>query len=315
MNKELILIYNKSEIGAGTRGASLGVDALIMEAIKKDNTFFKETPFQSIKHRNDVLTKPTKYKRAKYIDALIPVYQSICDKVCHEILKEKFPIIISGDHASAGGSIAGIKKAYPNKRLGIIWIDAHADLHSPYTTPTGNVHGMPLATVINEDNLTFRNGNIKKDTMQKWDRLKNIGNISPKAAPEDIVFIGVRDTEKEEGYLMEHYGIVNYTPNLLRKKGVTNVIDEIKNKILDKCDMIYVTFDVDSLDCDLVSMGTGTPVKNGLLVDEVKQLLKEFITWDKTISLEVTEINPLLDNKGNKMAETTLEILEYALKK
>ena len=226
---------------------------------------------------------------------------------------KRFPLIISGDHSSAGGTIAGIKKAYPESRLGLIWIDAHADLHSPYTSPSGNIHGMPLATALNEDNLDSSRKELDSTTQVHWNTLKNVGNISPKALAEDIVFIGVRDTEKEEDYLIEKYNIINYTPEILREKGVAEVISEIKNDKLSACDIVYVSFDVDSLDCDAVSYGTGTPVKNGLFVDETKALIHAFFAWEKVVSLEVTEINPLLDNKCNKMAETALEILEYAL--
>lgn len=127
------------------------------------------------------------------------------------------------------------------------------------------------------------------------------------------MFIGVRDTEKEEDHLIEEFNIVNYTPPLLRQKGIENVMAEIKNKKLKNCDMVYVSFDVDSLDCREISYGSGTPVENGLSENEAKAILKALMDWEKVVGLEITEINPLLDNKQNKMAETTLEILEFAL--
>lgn len=306
-------MYNKSEIGAGTRGASLGIDALHMAAINKDSSLFSDYPSITINDNNQVLTMPNDYKWAKHIDSIIPIYEELCVKVSTLLLTQKFPVVISGDHASAGGTIAGIKKAHPNKRLGIIWIDAHADLHSPFTSPSGNVHGMPLATVIGEDNLKFDSGDVKDKTRQKWERLKNVGEISPKARPEDIVFIGVRDTEKEEDYLIKKHNIKNYITKDLRKRDLRDILKEIKEERLKDCDIIYVSFDVDSLDCDSVSLGTGTPVKNGLYIDEVKLILKDLMLWDKLVCLEMTEINPLLDNKKNTMAETALSILEHII--
>lgn len=237
----------------------------------------------------------------------------MCTKVSEVIQEKKFPIIISGDHASAGGSVAEIKAAFPDKRLGIVWIDAHADLHSPYTSPSGNVHGMPLAAVLNEDNKKFDPGDVEEQTAKQWEKLKNVGGILPKAWPEDLVFIGVRDTEKEEDHLIEEFNIVNHTPPLLRQKGIENVMAEIKNKKLKNCDMVYVSFGLDSLDCREISYGNGTPVENGLSENEAKAILKALMDWEKVVGLEITEINPLLDNKQNKMAETTLEILEFAL--
>lgn len=290
----------------------MGINALLTAAIIKENYFFSQTPSIVIEHNNHVLTQPNSHKWAKRIDDLIPVYEDVCEKVSEIVRAGQFPLIISGDHASAGGTIAGIKKAHPEKRLGIIWIDAHADLHSPYTSPSGNIHGMPLATVLNEDNRKFDPGDVETATQQQWEVLKKVGGVTPKASPKDLIFIGVRDTEKEEDYLIEQHDITNYDVAKLRKKGVRMVINEIKEKLKD-CDMVYISFDVDSLDCDEVSLGTGTPVPNGLSVKEAREILESLLQWDKVISLEVTEINPLLDNKKNKMAETALSILEYAL--
>lgn len=314
VKRDFKFIFNKSEIGAGTRGSSMGIDALMMAAISKGSSFFQNTPAVYVNSQNHILAEPNSFKWAKYIDVLVRIYRDICAKVSEVIREKKFPIIISGDHASAGGSVAGIKAALPDKRLGIVWIDAHADLHSPYTSPSGNVHGMPLAAILNEDNKKFDPGDVKEQTVKQWEELKKVGGISPKARPEDLVFIGLRDTEKEEDYLIEKFNISHYTPPLLRQKGVQKVISEIKNEKLKNCDIVYVSFDVDCLDCLEVSYGTGTPVENGLLENEAKALLKALMDWEKVIGLEITEINPLLDNKQNKMAETTLEILEFALK-
>ncbi|MFK7772507.1 MAG: arginase [Saprospiraceae bacterium] len=313
MKNNITIILNKSEIGAGTRGSSLGIDALIMAAIAKGNPFFSKTPSLTLNDKNHILTEPIQHKWAKHIDALIPIYEDVCKNVSQLLQDKRFPLIISGDHASAGGTVAGIKNAYPELRLGIIWIDAHADLHSPYTSPSGNVHGMPLATILNEDNLKFDPGDVKEETKAYWEKLKNVGGVKPKALGEDIIFIGVRDTEKEENYLIEKYNITNYTPEILRQKGIAKVIEEIKTDKLSNCDIVYVSFDVDSLDSKTVSSGTGTPVENGLFVIEAKEILQALLSWDKVVSLEITEINPLLDDQKNKMAETALEILEHAL--
>lgn len=312
MKDNLTIIYNRSELGAGTRGASLGIDAMIAVALTRFNNIFKETTTHSIKDKNHVLVETSIHDWAKHIDSIIDVYEDVCEKVGKIINNECFPLIISGDHASSGGTIAGIKKAHPDKRLGVIWIDAHADLHSPYTSPSGNVHGMPVAAVLNEDNIKFDPGDVREETKELWNKLKSVGGIVPKVFPEDVVFIGVRDTEKEEDFLIEKYSIPNYTPATLRDRGTATVVKEIQDKLKD-CDIIYVSFDVDSMDSELVSSGTGTPVANGITDEEAKELLHTLMHWEKVAALEITEINPLLDNKGNKMAETALDILEYAL--
>lgn len=146
--KRIILVENKSEIGAGTRGASLGIDAVKIAALNAKSNYFKDTKIIKIENENDKLWEETSFESAKRIEGIVKVYKRISNSVSDILTKNKFPVLLSGDHSNAGGTIAGIKKAYPEKRLGVIWIDAHADLHSPYTSPTGNVHGMPLATAL-----------------------------------------------------------------------------------------------------------------------------------------------------------------------
>jgi arginase len=117
-----------------------------------------------------------------------------------------FPVVLSGDHSTSGATITGIRMAKPKARLGVIWIDAHADLHTPYTTPSGNVHGMPLAIAINEDNEEYAVHEPDEETRKYWNQLKTMGKIAPKVLPEDIVYISLRDYQKEEKHLIENMG-------------------------------------------------------------------------------------------------------------
>ena len=312
MKKNLSLVFNRSELGAGTRGSSLGIDSILIEASKRMKSFFIETPSIKISDKNQFLFKETKYKWAKYAGPLIDVYKDISEKIENQLANNKYPIIFSGDHSNAYGSICGLKKFYPNEDLGIIWIDAHADLHSPYTTPSGNIHGMPLAMALNEDNFKFEIGDVDDETVKVWDQLKKINNVFPKIKPSNIIYIGLRDTEKEEDYLIKKHNINIFNPLKVRSLGVKNMVKTIKNDMLKKCKHVYVSFDVDSLDSEKVSSGTGTPIKNGLLIDECKIMLRSFYEWDKSRCLEITEINPLLDKK-NKMTKSIFDILEYVL--
>ena len=312
INKNYTLVFNKSELGAGTRGSSLGVDSILIEASKRMKTFFLKTPSIKIDTKNEFLFKKSKFKWAKYATPLISVYSDISKKVYSILNNNRFPIIFSGDHSNAYGSICGLKKFFVKEEIGVIWIDAHADLHSPYTTPSGNIHGMPLAMALNEDNLKFEIGDVDKKTVTVWNKLKNIDNISPKIKHSNIVYIGLRDTEKEEDYLIKKHKIKVFKSSKVRREGAKKIINEIKNKVLNNCNHIYISFDVDSLDSEKVSSGTGTPIKNGLLIDECKNILKELLDWNKTKCLEITEINPLLDKK-NKMTKSVFDVLEYIL--
>ncbi len=308
--KNIKLIEIPSEIGAGTRGASLGVDAIKIAALDFMSNFFVHFPSEKIPVENKLLFEPIESPYAKRIKGIITMYDRISKSICDSIKNNFIPVVLSGDHSSAGATIAGIKMAKPKSKLGVIWIDAHADLHTPYTTPSGNMHGMPLATAIAEDNEECAVHELDADTKKSWDYLKMIGKIHPKVLPEDIVFISLRDYEKEERHLIEKHGMKVITTSELRRKGVEIIYRSIV-RYLGDCTDIYVSFDVDSLDSS-ISKGTGTPVSNGLKEREAEDLISKFMQSRKICCFEITEVNPTLD-KENLMAEIAFNILQRSV--
>jgi len=309
MSAKVTFLINKSEITAGTRGASLGPDAIITAARKKGSFIFGENTLDKIQNLNRFLDKQTKFPFAKRIDGLLSIYQELNSKVASLLSQNSFPIILAADHGSAGGTIAGIKSAFPDKRLGAVWIDAHADIHTPYTTPSGNMHGMPLASVMNIDNLECKINEVDQETESLWNQLKNVGNTIQKIHPDDVVYVAVRDTEAQEEAVINQYGMKWFTVQDVRTKGVEAIVNGINERLKD-CDIIYVTFDVDSMDPDLTSYGTGTPVKDGITPKEAKDLMMAMAQSPKTVCVEIVEVNPCLDEKENTMAEVTLDIVE-----
>jgi len=305
------LFENKSEIGAGTRGSSLGIDALKVASFKSNSNFFNRFNSISIEDRNELLYESENFPKAKRIAGIIDVCQSMSDNVSNSLKKNHFPFMLSGDHSSAIGTISGIKAANPSSRIGIIWIDAHADLHSPFTTPSGNVHGMTLMALLNQDNYDRRVHELDHLTNQQWDKLKKLDNISPKIHVDDLVFLGLRSTEDPEDYFIIENNINKISVEEVRRRGFELISKEVL-EYLSECDLIYVSFDVDSLDCDLVSYGTGTPVVNGFTENEAAGLINNFLIDKRTCCFEVVEINPCLDNKQNKMAETAFRIIDHA---
>lgn len=306
--KNIRIIKNCSDIGAGKRGADMGVDAMEIAAINRENDFFNRLPSINVKTDNESIYNKINTSFAKRIGFVVEQCNRVANSVQQTLYNNEFPLVLSGDHSSALGTISGVKAANPNAKLGVVWIDAHADLHSPYTSPSGNVHGMPLAAALQEDNVEMRINQLDEDTISSWHKLKNIGTHSPKFLPEHLIYFGVRDTEKSEDVLIETKGIKNYSVSEIRYRGLTNYVQEAIDK-LSNCEAIYITFDVDSLDCDFVSRGTGTPVAFGFSPSEAKQIITQFLRTEKVVCVEFTEVNPLLDNKGNKMAETAFDIL------
>ncbi|MBS1584423.1 MAG: arginase [Bacteroidetes bacterium] len=308
--RNIKIIEVRSEIGAGTRGASLGIDAIRIAALDFMSSFFVNFPSEVVETENRLLYEPVASPYAKRIQGILTMYERVSKTVCDTLKSGLFPLVLAGDHSTAGGTIAGIRMAKPKNRLGVIWIDAHADMHSPYTTPSGNMHGMPLSTALAEDNLDNQVHNPDQHTIDLWNKLKNIGKIQPKIRPDDIVFIGLRDFEKEEEYLIKKYGIKVIPVQEVRRKGVENVVRQAMMH-LSNCDDIYVSFDVDSLDSS-ISRGTGTPVSNGLKEKEAEDMIASIMQHHKICCFEVTEVNPTLD-KENMMAEIAFNILQRSV--
>lgn len=308
--KNIKLIEVPSEIGAGTRGASLGIEAIKIAALDFMSNFFVHFPSEKIEVENRILFEPIHSPYAKRMQGVLTMYERVSKAVCDSIKGHFFPVVISGDHSNAGGTIAGIKMAKPKSKLGVIWIDAHADLHTPYTTPSGNMHGMPLAVSIAEDNKECKVHDLDEKTFKQWEQLKHMGKTGQKVLPEDVVFISLRDFEKEEKHLIEKHGMKVITTSEVRRTGAENVCRKVLRYLSD-CTDIYVSFDVDSLDAS-ISKGTGTPVSNGLKEREVEDLISKFMQNRKICCFEITEVNPTLD-KENLMAEIAFNILQRSV--
>jgi arginase len=305
--KNVKFIEVKSEIGAGTRGASMGIDAIKIAALDYGSNMFKQIESTEIKTENQLLFEPPKTPYAKRISGVLAIYERLATQVAATLKKNNFPIVLAGDHSTAGGTIAGIKMAFPKQKLGVIWIDAHADIHSPFTTPTGNIHGMPIAASLAEDNFASKMNKPDKDTIDLWNKLKKVGGISPKITYNDLVYIGVRDVEPEETYLLKKHKVKAFTTAEVKRNGVEKIARDALAH-LNHCNLIYVSFDVDSMDSS-ISKGTGTPVRNGITEKEAGSLCVRLVQNEKVCCFEICEVNPTLD-KENLMAENTFEILQ-----
>ena len=306
--EKLKIVEVSSELGAGTPGASLGVGAIKTASLNKGSDFFRKYKKSVVPTINEWLFERVDTPHAKHIHEVRLMIERTSQEINATLGNGFFPIVLAGDHSTAAGTICGIKMANPEKRLGVVWIDAHADFHSPFTTPSGNMHGTPLAIASAIDNIECRINYPNEETIQEWEAIKKIGMDGPKIKPQDVVFIGVRDIEEPERCLMEKYNLLNIAVKEVREKGVEAVVERVFKK-LEECDLIYVSFDVDSLDPDEISEGTGTPVPNGLFDTEAIELNRLLVQNPKVCTWEIVEVNPTLD-EFNAMAETAFEILE-----
>jgi arginase len=291
----------------------MGIDAIEIAAINSGNDFFNRHAYEDVETHNETIYQKNTNNFAKRIEHVAEQCERVAKAVSSNLVLGNLPIVLSGDHSSALGTISGIKSAFPTARIGVIWLDAHADIHSPFTSPSGNIHGMPLAAALGLDNLQYQINQPDEATLLQWYKMKNIGIEGPKILAEDLIYFGIRDYEEAEQKVINDNAIKFYKVEELRFKGLKNCVQEAL-QLLSKCDLLYISFDVDSMDCDRISYGTGTPVPAGFNPDEIVQIIQLFQATGKVKCIEFTEVNPLLDNKGNKMAETAFEVLDQISK-
>lgn len=310
MSKKIKYIESMSELGAGTRGASLGGQALRVAARNQEDRFFQHVDPIKIDGRNSLLDHADRFPAAHRIDGIVKVWKDHSAAVKQTLEQGSFPVVIAADHANGGATIAGLKAAYPDKRIGVIWLDAHLDLNTPYTSGSGNVHGMPLAAAIADDNTEYALREVKDETRAYWEELKNTAGISPMVMGHDLAFLGIRDPDDPELKLVQRYQMavisIEESQQLGMRQSALKLLEQVS-----ECDLIHLSFDVDVLDTS-VSVGTGTPVKGGLSVSEASTLINEILMNEKVGCFEIVEINPTLDTK-NAMANSAFEILKSAV--
>jgi arginase len=295
------LIQVRSELGAGTRGSSLGPSAVMIADIQK-RAILADLDMETLPETIQNFNNAEGLEKAKRIDAFTTHINNVCKSVSETCRKGRFPMVLSGDHGNAYGTISGLKKYLGNSKLGVVWIDAHADLNTPFSSPSGNLHGMPLGMAIAEKYGEKEESELGK----KWKKLLEIGSGVKKIEAADIAFLAVRETDKGEDHIMQNHNIQNLRVREIREGSVNEAIQR-SLKALGHCDHIYISFDVDSMDPG-ISRGTGTPVENGLSLEEAIEINAGLVTNKKVIAWEMTEVNPLLDEK-NVMAESALQVL------
>jgi arginase len=235
----------------------------------------------------------------KYAEPIARVCEELCGRV-HGAMKDgRIPVTLGGDHSIAMGSIAGVSKFHREQggRIGLIWFDAHGDMNTPESTNSGNVHGMPLAHVLGLGD----------------ERLAGIGGFRPKVQASASCLIGIRDLDEREKRLIAESGIAVFTMKDIDRHGVSHVIDEAVERAGRGTAGIHVSFDVDAIDPS-EALGVGTPKKGGLTYREAHLCLEIVADSKRLTSLDMVEINPILDSR-NSTAELGSELICSALGK
>ena len=286
-SKVVNIIGFPMDLGADRRGVDMGPSALRIAGLRErlEHLGYKVIDSGDLFIQIMERQKITNHK-LKYLNEIVRTAKSLAVKVEKVLDKGQFPLCIGGDHSMAIGSIAGIASFCKknNLKLGVIWIDAHADMNTEETSPSGNIHGMPLSASMGVGN----------------EMLTHVLGFAPKVLPENTALIGVRSIDGPEKVNIKKLNPTIYTMADIDKLGIHRVISKVLKQFKEKVDHIHVSFDLDSVDPS-VAPGVGTPVAGGLSYRETHLLMESIADCGCISSLEVTEVNPILDN-GNKSA-------------
>lgn len=303
---EMVLVAH--DLGAKQGGASKGPE-LVWNKFVAQHPPWINTNVSRIHqpYEYDQQPRPSSTPHAKNISTFVPVVQQIAKQVSQILQRNKRCFVFAGDHSTAVGSIAGLKKAHPDKRLGVVWLDAHADIHSPYTTPSGDLHGMPLSAATGQPNLSRLRNDITQTEALHWETIEQLASIMPMVHAKDIAYIGIRDLETEESEILAQQRSLNLYAHDIQNQTAKDIIRQVDHH-LQHCDLLYVSFDIDCLDAKEVP-GTGTPVGQGPDTHQIMKILQYYWQHPKTMVMEMAEVNPELDINGKTvaLAESTLE--------
>jgi arginase len=290
MKKDITVIGVPMDLGQMRRGVDMGPSAIRYAGVieRLENLTHEVEDFGDIE-----IARPDKQdtlddSNLKNLNSVIEASEKLSETVSQVITDKKFPLVLGGDHSIAIGTLAGISKHYQN--LGVIWYDAHGDLNTADTSPSGNIHGMPLAASIGIGH----------------EKLTHISGYAPKIKPENIVIIGARSLDEGERELIKEKGIKVYTMHEIDRIGMTKVMEETI-EYLAHTDGVHLSLDLDGLDPH-DAPGVGTPVLGGISYRESHLAMEMLAEAGIITSAEFVEVNPILDEK-NKTATVAVALM------
>jgi arginase len=288
------------DLGANRRGVDMGPSALriagLQHAIEALNITVEDRGNISIILQELAESGDPKQR---YLTEIAQCARDLAHEVQHSLADGGLPISMGGDHSIALGSIAGVSAFFRSQgqKVGLIWLDAHADMNTAETTPSGNIHGMPLAASLGFGSTT----------------LTQLANFVPKIAVENCALVGVRDLDLGEKELIRNIGLRVFPMHEIDRLGMDAVIDEAIAIASRGTVGFHVSFDVDFVDPSEAG-GVGTPVRGGATYRESHFVMEKIAETQRLVSLDVVEVNPVIDTH-NHTAELAVELITSALGK
>ena len=298
--KTIRLVGVPMDLGAGRRGVDMGPSAIriagVAAALRRLGYAVEDDGDVGVPAPESRDPGPTS---ARYLDPIYHVCNRLRLRVRRTLEEGQVPLVMGGDHSIAIGTIAGVAEFFRarDQKLGLIWVDAHADMNTPEISPSGNIHGMPLATVLGLGHP----------------RLVEMGGFWPKVDKRNVCLIGIRDLDESERQVVLGSGIHAYTMRDVDERGMRAIMQEAIGFAGDGTAGFHVSFDLDGMDPRDVP-GTGTPVKGGISWREANLLMEMVADSGRMTSFEITELNPILDVK-NQSGEVAVDVIASAFGK
>lgn len=286
------------DLGAGRRGTDMGPSAIHVAGLvpgleRLGHDVVSVEPIEARSFENTSAGDPS----ARFLPAITRTCALLADKVEREVGQGRFPLVLGGDHAQAIGTISGLVRVHRarGERIGVIWVDAHTDMNTPDTSPSGNIHGMPLAALL---------GHGRQE-------LVGIAGDQPALHPEDVAIIGARDVDATEIPLVKQTGVRVYTMSELDSRGTAVCVAEAIERVTRHTAGVHLSFDLDGVD-PRDAPGVGTPVPGGLTLRESHLICEAAARTGQLVGMEMVELNPVLDER-NKTGQLAVWLIESAL--
>ena len=288
------------DFGAGRRGVDMGPSALRLAGL---NAKLQAMGYQVRDLGNVPVAQQETVEEgsptAKYLAPISQCCAELARTVNDVVEKGEFPLILGGDHSVGAGTVAGVSNAFRKRgqKIGVIWIDAHADMNTPGISPSGNVHGMPLASCLGRGPS----------------ELTHIFDYAPKMDARNTVLIGLRDVDEREREVVRDLGVVAFTMRDIDELGLRKIMEQAIAAATDGTAGFHLSLDMDAVDPD-EAPGVGTPVRGGMSYREAHLSMEMVCDSNKMLSMEVVEVNPVLDS-ANRTALLGVELVMSAMGK
>jgi len=295
MAQKIRIIGVPMDLGASRRGVDMGPSAVRVAGLQAR---IKQLGHQVEDFGNIPVKQPEEMsygeKRAKYIEEIADACKDLGEAVQKSLAEDYMPLVLGGDHSIAAGSISGVAAHFrkDKKNIGCIWLDAHSDMNTPETSPSGNVHGMPLSGIMGYGT----------------EELYDLFGFKPKIEPQNVVLVGVRDLDSHEKKFIKKLGVKAFTMREIDERGMREVMSDALKYAMDDTDGIAVSLDMDFVDPS-DAPGVGTPVRGGVTYREAHLAMEMIADSEAMVSMEIVEINPVIDEHNR----TALLAVELAL--